>query len=183
MRIVPYIKQSVRTHVGDEACADAFLQMQLESMDDRLGDNYKYHRLNLDKMYNFNFVFDGDEPVQASGCQILSDDVVRVFSRYYVFEDYRTDSSNPLDKTDDFAELKYAMETLSAFPLIIWTRDKGSGFFKRLKRGRPDLFSEWEVYPEQIELMHKDNYQSIFYKGDISYLHSLRYESVHQKKR
>ena len=156
MRIVPYIKQSVRTHVGDEACADAFLQMQLESMDDRLGDNYKYHRLNLDKMYNFNFVFDGDEPVQASGCQTLSDDVVRVFSRYYVFEDYRTDSSNPLDKTDDFAELKYAMETLSAFPLIIWTRDKGSGFFKRLKRGRPDLFSEWEVYPEQIELMHKD---------------------------
>ena len=177
LKLVPYIQCGKYTNKETDACNDAFLQMQLESMDDRLGDNYKYHRLNLDKMYNFNFVFDKEAPVQASGCQILSDDVVRVFSRYYVFEDYRTDSSNPLDKTDDFAELKYAMETLSAFPLIIWTRDKGSGFFKRLKRGRSDIFSEWEVYPEQIELIHKDNYQSIFYKGDISYLHNLRYES------
>jgi hypothetical protein len=177
MRIVSYIERGKYTNKETDACDKAFQQMELESMDDRLGDNYKYHRLNLNKMYNFNFVFDGDKPVQASGCQILSDDVVRVFSRYYVFEDYRTDSKNLLDKVDDFSELKYSMYYVNHFPLVIWSRDKSSNFFKRLKRGRPDIFTHWEIYPEQIELVHKDNFQSIFYKGDVSYLRNLQYES------
>ena len=79
--------------------------------------------------------------------------------------------------------LKYTLKTLSDFPLVIWTRDKGKGFFKRLKRGRPDIFKEWEVYPEQIELMYKNNYQSIFYTGDVNYLHNLQYEVYSQTKR
>lgn len=183
MRIVPYIKQGIRTHIEDEACEDAFLQMEFDSVHDRLGVNYRSHNMRMDEMYNFTFVFDGDEPVQASGCQILSDNVVRIFSRYYAFNDYRTDSTKILEKIDDFMELKYSLELCKDFPLVIWSRDRPAGFFKRLKRGRPDIFKDWKVYPEQIELMYKNNYQSIFYTGDINYLHSLQYEVYSQMKR
>jgi hypothetical protein len=179
VRIVPYILKG-QIQSGDWSYA--FEQLHLDSLNDRLADNYSGTKLNLDKMYNFTFTYDGDNIVQCSGTQICNDKVVRVLSRYYVFNEYRTDGTNPLEKTDDFAELKYTLNTLSDFPLVIWTRDKGKGFFKRLKRGRPDIFSEWKVYPEQIELMHKDNYQSVFYTGDITHLHSLQYESLNQMK-
>jgi hypothetical protein len=157
--------------------------MQLESESDKLSNNYRFNKLNLDKMYNFNFIFDGDNPVQASGSQIISPTVVRVCSRYYLFDDYRTDSTNPLNKIDDFYELQYTLELLKHFPLIIWSREKSPSFFKRIKAARPDIFKDWKVYPEQIELMHKNNYQSIFYTGDINYLHSLQYEVYSQMKR
>ena len=179
MRIVPYILKG-QVQSGD--WSHAFEQLHLDSLNDRLADNYSGTKLNLDKMYNFTFTYDGDNIVQCSGTQICTDDVARVLSRYYVFSEYRTDGTNPLEKTDDFAELRYTLDTLSDFPLVIWTRDKGKGFFKRLKRHRPDLFDKWEVYPEQIELMYKNNHQNIFYIGDITHLRNLRYEVYSQKK-
>lgn len=179
MRIVPYILKG-QVQSGD--WSHAFEQLHLDSLNDRLADNYSGTKLNLDKMYNFTFTYDGDDIVQCSGTQICTDDVARVLSRYYVFSEYRTDGTNPLEKTDDFAELRYTLDTLSDFPLVIWTRDKGKGFFKRLKRDRPDLFDKWEVYPEQIELMYKNNHQNIFYIGDVTHLHNLRYEVYSQKK-
>ena len=179
MRIVPYILKG-QVQSGD--WSHAFEQLHLDSLNDRLADNYSGTKLNLDKMYNFTFTYDGNNIVQCSGTQICTDDVARVLSRYYVFSEYRTDGTNPLEKTDDFAELRYTLDTLSDFPLVIWTRDKGKGFFKRLKRHRPDLFDKWEVYPEQIELMYKNNHQNIFYIGNVTHLHNLRYEVYSQKK-
>ena len=179
MRIVPYILKG-KVQPGD--WSNEFEQLHLDSLNDRLSNNYMGDKLNLDKMYNFTFTYDGDNLVQCSGTQICTSNAVRVFSRYYMFNEYRTDGTNPLEKTDDFAELRYTLDTLSDFPLVIWTRDKGKGFFKRLKRDRPDLFNKWEVYPEMIELMYKDNYQSIFYTGDITHLHNLQYEVYSQMK-
>lgn len=178
VRIVPYILKG-KIQPGDWSYE--FEQLHLDSLNDRLADNYSGTKLNLDKMYNFTFTYDGDNIVQCSGTQICTNNVARVLSRYYVFNEYRTDGINPLEKTDDFAELKYTLNTLSDFPLVIWTRDKGKGFFKRLKRGRPDLFDKWEVYPEQIELMYKNNHQNIFYIGDVTHLHNLQYEVYSQK--
>tara|TARA_B110000977_G_scaffold15295_1_gene18815 strand:+ start:815 stop:1372 length:558 start_codon:yes stop_codon:yes gene_type:complete len=174
MRIVPYILKG-KIQPGD--WSDAFRQLHLDSLDDRLSENYVIDRLNLDKMYNFNFTYDGDDLVQVSGCQIFSENVVRVFSRYYVFNEYRTDSRNSLDKSDNFEELKYSLDTLDQFKLIIWSRDSSAGFFKRLKRGRPDIFTDWTVYDKRIELMYSDNYQYIFYTGDISYLNDVIYDN------
>lgn len=180
VRIVPYI---LKGKVQPGNWSYAFEQLHLDSLNDRLADNYSGAKLNLDKMYNFTFTYDDDNIVQCSGTQLCTNNIVRVFTRYYVFNEYRTDGTNPLEKTDDFAELKYTLDTLSDFPLVIWSRDKGKGFFKRLKRGRPDIFKKWEVYPEQIELMYKNNYQSVFYTGDVNYLHNLQYEVYSQTKR
>ena len=119
--IKPYIlKREIQPGDWD----DAFEKLRLDSTGDRLENNYIKDNLHLDKMYNFIFSYDEDNLVQVSGCQICSDNVVRVFSRYYVFKKYRTDSSYLFDKTDNFSELKYSLKTLSDFKLIIWSRDK-----------------------------------------------------------
>ena len=167
IKLKPYI---LKREIQPGNWEEAFKQLQSDSIGDRLENNYIKNNLKLDKMYNFIFSYDGDNLVQASGCQVCSDNVVRVFSRYYVFKKYRTDSTYLFDKTDNFSELKYSLKTLSDFKLVIWSRDKSAGFFKKLKKHRPDIFHDWQVYDKPVELMYKDNYQSIFYTGDISYI-------------
>jgi len=174
LELVPYIEKGERTYINDDICNDAFIQMQLESESDKLSKNYRFNELNLHEMFNFNFIFDGDEPVQASGCQIMSENVVRVCSRYYLFDAYRTDSTNPLNKVDDFNELQHSIQSLKHFPLIIWSREKSPSFFKRIKKARPNIFSEWEIYPEKVELKFKNNFQSVFYCGDKSYMSEMQ---------
>jgi len=177
LRLVPYIKNKTVTGIEQQLCEQALEQMHTESASDRLGANYTKW-LRLERMEIFTFVFDEfDNPVQASGCQIMSDNVVRVCSRYYVFNDFRKQSSDLLDKLDDFMDLKYAVANLKDYPLIIWSRDKSAGFFKRLKKGRPDIFSNWNVYDSEVEILWKDNVQHVFYIGDISYIDEIKYSA------
>lgn len=173
MRVVPYIQYGQKTGIETELCRDAFLLMEIERDKDRLGQNYSYSKLKLDEMEHFNFVFDGNNPVCVSGSQKLSGNVVRVFTRYYAFDDYRTDGTNLLEKVDDFLELKYSMERLTHYPLVIWSRDKSPSFFKRLKAGRPDIFSDWQVHDSKVPIKYKNNEQYIFYCGDISHVSEI----------
>ena len=174
MRVVPYIQYGEKTNIETDLCNDAFLLLEIERDKDRLGKNYSFSKLKLDQMEHFNFVFDGDNPVCVSGCQKMSKNIVRVFTRYYAFDDYRTDGRNLLEKVDDFLELKYSLERLTHYPLIIWSRDKSPSFFKRLKAGRPDIFSDWQVYDEKVNILYKNNPQYIFYTGDISHLSEIQ---------
>lgn len=176
LTIKPYILNGIKQQ-GD--FGDLFQQLYTDanSGSDRLGENYSPGRLHLNKMYNFNFVMNNNDPVLVSGSQICSQNVVRVFSRYYVFRNYRTQDINTLNKTDNFLELKYTLNNLENFKLIIWSRDKGPRFFNRIKKDRTDLFRDWYVHPKKIELMYKNNWQSIFYKGNISYLHEVFYDN------
>ena len=54
MRIVPYILKG-QVQSGD--WSHAFEQLHLDSLNDRLADNYSGTKLNLDKMYNFTFTY------------------------------------------------------------------------------------------------------------------------------
>lgn len=150
----------------------AIHQAEQESKDDRLANNYKKDNLKLDQMVMFNVVFDGANPVLMSGCQKITKDVVRVFSRYYHFKYYRTDGSNMFEKVDDFMELQYSLNFLFhlRYAGVIWTRDKSPGFFKKLKKARPDIFNDWNVYPDKVKILYPDNYQYVFYTGNISSL-------------
>jgi hypothetical protein len=56
---------------------------------------------------------------------------------------------------------------------VYWSRDKSPKFFERLKKGRSDVFANWEVHPDKINIMRTpetitDNCQSIFYTGNIN---------------
>jgi hypothetical protein len=169
-RVVPYIyKGKFNFDISQRdmsLCDNALYQMNKERDGDRLDDNYSIINLKLSKMYMYNFVFDGTEPVLCSGAQ-TDGDSIRVFSRYFGFNEYRTDGTKALDKVDDFDELRYTLKHLN-HPLIYWSRDKSPNFFHKLKAGRPDVFSEWEVHPEKIEIIYPNNHQYIFYKGDVN---------------
>lgn len=175
MRVVSYYKDRIQnpnlTNHDIDLCRDALLLAQEENTSDRLSGNYNYKRLNLDRMVLFNFVFDNNKPVLMSGSQIINEKTVRVFSRYYHFVDYRTDGKTLLDKVDDFLELKYSIDYLkNKYDLIIWTRDKSKGFFTKLKTGRPDIFKDWIVHYQKEKIIYPDNYQYVFYKGNIDSL-------------
>jgi hypothetical protein len=171
-KVVPYIykgKFNFEVSQRDMSMCDAALHMMnTERIDHRLSDNYSRKRLNnsFSKMLMYNFVFDGVEPVFASGAQI-DGDTIRVFSRYFGFNKYRTDGTKALDKIDNFDELKYTLKHLDN-KLIYWSRDKSPNFFYKLKKGRPDVFNEWYIHPEKLEIIHPDNNQYIFYTGDIN---------------
>lgn len=173
--IKPYILCGVKQPGNFDSL---FTTLANDCIGDRLENNYKGKMLHLDEMYNFNFVMQGNDPVFISGSQICSPNVCRVFSRYYVFKQFRTNSPKKLlNKIDNFYELEYTLKTLQhKFQLIIWSRDKGGRFFKKLKKSNLPIFKNWNVYDKPIELLYKNNFQNIFYTGDISYLKEALYD-------
>ncbi len=172
-RIVPYLynrKINMKISTWDRTiCEAALAMMQMERKSHRLADNYTYKQLHLSKMFLYNFVFYKDtfEPIFCSGSQVVNDNSIRVFSRYFSFNKYKTDGTELLDKVDNFDELKYSLEYLN-HKLIFWSRDKSPKFFHRLKDGRPDVFSKWEVYSDKLEIIYPNNNQYVFYTGDIN---------------
>mgnify|MGYP006086011841 FL=1 len=172
-RIVPYMynrKINMEISTWDRTiCEAALAMMQMERKSHRLADNYTYEQLRLSKMFLYNFVFYKDtfEPICCSGSQVVNDNTIRVFSRYFSFDKYKTDGTELLNKVDNFDELKYSLEYLN-HKLIFWSRDKSPKFFERLKDGRPDIFSKWKVHPNKLEIIYPNNNQYVFYTGDVN---------------
>ena len=176
-RIVPYIyKRKFNFEVSQRdmsMCDAAKVLMDKERIGHRLENNYSRENLHLGKMFLFNFVFYKNtvEPMFCSGSQIDGNSI-RVFSRYFAFKKYRIDGMSMLKNVDNFDELNYSLQYLN-HKLVYWSRDKSPKFFERLKKGRSDVFANWEVHPDKINIMRTaetiiDNYQSIFYTGNIN---------------
>ena len=110
----------------------------------------------------YNFVFDGDEPVFSSGAQNVGNRGMRVFSRYFAFDKFKTDGTKLLEKNDNFEELEFTLKHIRG-KIVIWSRDKSPKFFERLKEGKPDIFSDWNVHDKKINILYPNNEQYIFY--------------------
>lgn len=174
-KIIPFI-ENFRYTSDNELCKFALDSMFANAANDPLGKNYSPKNLKLNEMVHYSFVFDSDnEPEHAAGCQRLSPNVVRVFSRYYVYPKYRNAGKHLLDKNDDFIDLKYWLPKLKSYKLIIWSREFSAGFFYRIKNARQDLFKNWHVYDYKIPIRTPNNYQYIFYLGNIEYIKEIDY--------
>jgi hypothetical protein len=143
-------------------------KLQVDRLSQRLSDNYKVERLHLNKMFIYSVIYDfkAARPVMVTGVQVVGPSSARVFSRYFVFPEYRSRqaSAELLEKSDDFEVLQIEIAaTAASYPFLFWSRDKGSRFFERIKVSRPDIFSQWIVHPEKVEILYKDNFQGIFY--------------------
>ena len=143
-------------------CEKALLYLDDERENHRLSENYTIKGLHLDKMYLYNIVFDGNEPVFCSGAQSVNNMAIRVFSRYFAFDKYKTDGTELLEKVDNFEELQWTLEQIHG-KVIFWSRDKSPKFFETLKEGRPDLFKDWIVHDEKINIIYPNNEQYVFY--------------------
>jgi len=178
-KVIPYIfkgKLNMELSQRDQTlCQAALIQMDKERHSHRLADNYNKKGLHLDKMFMYNFVFDGEKPVFCSGVQTVNKSSVRVFSRYFAFEQYKTDGTTQLDKNDDFEELRWAMKYIRG-KIIFWSRDKSPKFFQKLKEGRPDVFFGWQVYEKKINIIYADNEQYIFYVSKMPPNESIEFE-------
>ena len=94
-----------------------------------------------------------------------------------MFNEYRTKHTDNLyAKVDDFETDMYMLNELKdKYKLFFWSRDKGARFFKRIKAVRADIFNEWNVHSEPVEILWKDNIQGIIYTGDINYISELAF--------
>lgn len=186
-KVIPFIvngkenTEGVDPH-GMALAKSAMQKMADESTSDRLADNYINPKLDNMVVYSILWDMEKEQPVLATGAQRMSSHCCRLFSRYYLFDDYRTTSSkNRYDKVDNFETDMWHMKHIEEwFPFIFWSRDKGSHFFKRIKEVRTDVFSDWVVHPEIIEILWQDNMQGIIYKGDPEYMSELRYTSFNK---
>lgn len=181
-RLIPFIVNGEENpHISSsdiERSRRAVKLMAEDCKNDRLSENYTtWLKLHTMEMYSVLWDVQRDSPVIMTGAQKMSDHCCRLFSRYYLFTNYRTDSTNTMyDKVDNFEADMYHLELMKDnYPLFFWSRDNGTNFFKRIKKVRDDVFSDWEVYPEKIELVWKDNHQGIIYTGDPMYIDELRF--------
>lgn len=193
-RLIPYyVEKKENSNLSPldlERCLNSIKRLEQESLSHRLADNYSKKRLHLDKMHLYSLVYDEakDEPVFFTGVQAVGKYSARVFSRYFMFPKYRTDpkSTSLFDKIDDFEVLKLDIErTKSKYPFIFWSRDKGAAFFRRLQQRREDIFSDWVVHEQKIELIYKDNFQGLLYlnlgsnKADFYIQSDLTFKPYH----
>jgi len=150
-----------------DIAARTFALLEQDSADDKLSWNYTQAGLKLKDMAIYTVLWDykQDQPVLVTGAQHTSDNTCRLFSRYYLFKNYRTGIDNRrYDKVDDFQVDMWHWEILkNQYSFFYWSREKGPNFFKRIKMLRPDVFSRWQVWPDNIELLWKNNWQGIFY--------------------
>ena len=72
------------------------------------------------------------------------------------------DGTELLEKVDNFEELQWTLEQIHS-KFIFWSRDKSPKFFEKLKEGRPDLFKDWIVHDEKINIIYPNNEQYVFY--------------------
>lgn len=157
------------TAAEHQLCVRAVKMLEHDSADDRLKDNYTKW-LHLDKMHYYSFLWDynKDMPVMATGAQRITSNCCRLFSRYFLYKEYRTTphKTKLYDKVDNFETDMLHLELVwNEYPFIFWSRDKGPGFFTKLKAARPDVFSEWVVHDDLIPIMHATNIQGIIYTG------------------
>jgi hypothetical protein len=182
LKIIAYIidgKENPNISLDDINTSRHSIQaMQQECRKDRLAENYTKW-LKLDTMSIYCIVLDTDtnRPVMATGAQHMSDNCCRLFSRYYLFNEYRTKHTDNLyAKVDDFETDMYMLNELKdKYKLFFWSRDKGARFFNRIKAVRADIFNEWNVHSEPVEILWKDNIQGIIYTGDINYISELAF--------
>ena len=210
LKIIPYIwKGKVNPRITFKElwlCDIAFDLMEKERHNHRLADNYTKKGLHLDKMWIYNIVFapilirkrykhnvrgkqvyhEHLQPMFTSGAQ-QDGNAVRIFSRYFAFEKYKTDGTKLLDKVDDWQELKWVMMLLGWYlehNIVYWSRDKSPDFFHRLKKAKPEFFDPpednelgmipWEIHPEKINIIYPNNMQYVFYCGQINELLKFR---------
>ena len=153
--------------------------LEQDSINDKLALNYTFKGLKLNQMAIFSVLWDykQDQPVLVTGAQHMTDNTCRLFSRYWLFSNYRTTQSNQkFNQVDDFQVDLWHMELLKdVYPFFFWSREKGSRFFERIKAKRPDIFQNWYVYKDIIELVWKDNWQGILYNGSETFINELRF--------
>ena len=149
---------------------NAMSLMAVESVDDRLCNNY-VDNLKLSDQFLYTMLWDTNKnmPALMTGAQIMGYNAVRLYSRYYIFKEYRiTGLGDPrtTDKLDNFEIIDLHSSVCEKyFKYLFISRDRGSSAFKKFKMLRPDIFYNWHVIKNRVEVKYPDNWQGCVVKG------------------
>jgi hypothetical protein len=169
-KVIPFIvngeyNKQLNDQDAERSCEVLGL-LKEECKGDRLEKNYTID-LRLDQMVVYSVLWDenNEKPVLTTGAHRMSEDCVRLFTRYYLFKDYRTETADGLfAKVDNFETDFFHKELVEDYyPFLFWSRDKSKGFFDKISKIK--LFEEWRVYPEKIAITKPKNQQYIMYCG------------------
>lgn len=179
-RWIPFIDKgrfNCNLSIDDTAKALKTIETLTKETSHRLSINYTVDRMNYNKMHVYGVMWDdkNEQPVCCSGLQNMGR-AARLLSRYYVFEDYRPNGKNTFTNDIDNYQMMQIQKQCNEFDVLFISRDTNTKYFERLKKYRPDVYKGFEIYPEKIELLYKDNWQNIFYYGDKDAIQSLIFQ-------
>lgn len=169
-KVIPFIvngtyNKILNTEDAEIACESVGLLKQ-DCKEDRLERNYT-DWLYFERFAIYSVLWDIDKmrPVLTTGAQQTSAETIRLFSRYYLFKDYRTKMQDGMfNKIDNFETDMFHKTLLEkSYPFIFWSRDKSKGFFEKISKHK--MFKDWRVFPKPVEILYKDNFQHIMYTG------------------
>ncbi len=163
----------INPHISDEYLNkfnNAMALMAMESVDDRLYNNYVGNlKLSEQFLYTMLWVTSKNKPALMTGAQIMAHNAVRLYSRYYIFKEYRVKGlgdPRTTDKLDNFEIIDLHSSICEKyFKYLFISRDRGSSAFKKFKIQRPDIFHDWHVIKNRVEVKYPDNWQGCVVKG------------------
>lgn len=167
---------------GENASFDKNILCLIESIqytNDPLKDNYTLKSI-LDKLFLFGYLKNNDgEIVYFSGVESFGDEIHRIETKTYVPPKFRTSSWMNKHNYLLVDEHKFLLRDSTNF-LFKSREAKSSAIHKKCMRMVPESFPDWKIYPTQIQLRYKDNWQWIMYKSysgdEEEHLNKLRYK-------
>jgi hypothetical protein len=169
-KVIPFIVDgNYNTNINledKEIVHESMQSLKNDCIGDRLEKNYT-DWLYFERFVIYSVLWDVNnlKPVLTTGAQKTSKKTIRLFSRYYLFKNYRTTMKEGIfNKIDNFETDIFHKEILEhKYPFIFWSRDKSKGFFEKISKHI--MFEDWKVYPKSVEILYKNNFQHIMYTG------------------
>lgn len=151
-----------------------FTDHLFENVINKLQINKKnFKEINLDKYIEYGYMSINDEIICMCGITDFGLKCYRVESACWINPKYR---NSYFKKDNIYNHYKLSNYQMSKYDANLWFKSRvaknPAGISKVIPEG-------WKVYPTQIELCWKNNWQWIVYKGDIDdYLENLQTPNI-----
>ena len=151
-----------------------WLDIAYNRTDDRLHKNYNIKQ--IARMKEYGMCMDGDEFIYMVGLDDFSKGIYRIESRLWVNPKYRKKFwKSPDNYATIFKQINLHKSTTN---FLFKSREAPNPGGFRISARLHKYFTDWVIYPKQIELKWKDNWQWIMYRpchNSEIYIKELQY--------
>lgn len=143
---------------NNEYIRDTFFEDYVANIQD---NKPNYEPLNLKKYIEYGYAIDNNDIVAMCGITDFGHLCYRVESACWINPKYRTTRFDPSGKYNHYALSEYQMDK---YKVNVWLKSRKAKNPAGIARYVPE---GWKVYPKEIELGWKNNWQWVVYKGNI----------------
>ena len=132
-----------------------------------------FNKFNLDKYIEYGYLLSDNEIACMCGITDFGYSCFRVESAVWINPKYR---STYFSKDNKYNHYQLSFYQMSKYSPNLWFKSRAAKNSAGIARVLPE---GWKVYPTEIELCWKNNWQWIVYKGDINaYLEKLQTPNI-----